>query len=415
MYRRVDLASSSHPAALLKQVNDIVALSNAAKQTALAKMYMGFQVRSVFLLGYLVLSICMLLPVAGLAELSMSTFWESIIPSVLAALVLLSHAKWRLVCPLACASMISSRIKSSVGVRRFQFSAPKRIQAKSWLGQNHIYLQLILFILALSLRVIILDDSPIALAAFLLVTLSMAIVVGLKYSGRAWCHYFCPMGPVEAIVTGQRSIFGSSAHTDPPGTISQSTCRQVDENGSVKLDCTGCKSHCIDQDAEKSFWYNLKSAKALRTFWLSYPGLVIAYGWLSGQADRINTFQLTGAALVLSTLAASAMISYYALDYFSRLIRRNLEESGLLDESWQTSEQRTRIVATFLAINTYFLYSDPTRHVAGELGGDIVRALVLWATSMWLYRSWQRKEDHYRAEVVSAKKLGKKASGTRLS
>jgi hypothetical protein len=109
------------------------------------------------------------------------------------------------------------------------------------------------------------------------------------------------------------------------------------------------------------------------------------------------------------------MISYYALDYFSRLIRRNLEESGLLDESWQTSEQRTRIVATFLAINAYFLYSDPTRHVAGELGGDIVRALVLWATSMWLYRSWQRKEDHYRAEVVSVKKLGKKASGTRLS
>lgn len=366
----------------------------------------------IFLAGFLSLGLFMLISTGNLSTFGLSIFWESIVPAVLASLVLLSHDKWRLVCPLASASMFAGRMKIS-RFGRGQRLQTQKVKTKSWLGKNHIYLQLTLLTVGLALRVTLFNHSPYALGVLILLTLSAAIAVGFLYSGRTWCHYFCPMGPVEAVLTGHRSIFGSNAHTDPPSVLSQSACRLTDESGQLKPACTGCKAHCIDKDAEKSFWNNLSNNTSLRVFWLSYPGLVVAYGCLSSVMDTLDaTREPSLKVIVLAALAGSAALSYSAFSLLSKIIRDKLLSLGHGEDAWILSDQRTRMLASFSAINIYFFYSDPTRYVAGELGADLVKALVLWASSMWLYRGWNRRQEHYKLEVFGMRKLGQPEPGS---
>ncbi|MCP9903752.1 hypothetical protein KBY72_11895 [Cyanobium sp. BA5m-21] len=63
--------------------------------------------------------------------------------------------------------------------------------------------------------------------------------------------------------------------------------------------------------------------------------------------------------------------------------------------------QRTRLLASFLAINSFFWFADPTLGLAGGVGGQLVRSLMLVVTAAWLARGWRRSSDDYRRESLS--------------
>jgi hypothetical protein len=87
------------------------------------------------------------------------------------------------------------------------------------------------------------------------------------------------VAPVEEFYTGSRGLLGSQAHLPrhPRVRVSQSMCRTLPVNGKAeKSACVGCKLHCIDIDAEKTYWQGLMQPRRQRLSY-GYAGLVISY------------------------------------------------------------------------------------------------------------------------------------------
>jgi hypothetical protein len=63
---------------------------------------------------------------------------------------------------------------------------------------------------------------------------------------------------------------------------------------------------------------------------------------------------------------------------------------------------RTRLAATFLALNIFFWFADPSLGLLGPRGGQLIRSLVLVVSGMWLYRGWSRDKATYTRESTSA-------------
>jgi hypothetical protein len=62
---------------------------------------------------------------------------------------------------------------------------------------------------------------------------------------------------------------------------------------------------------------------------------------------------------------------------------------------------RTRLLASFVAINAFFWFADPLQGALGAEGGQVVRSLVLLLTSLGLFRAWGRDAATYRRESTS--------------
>lgn len=60
------------------------------------------------------------------------------------------------------------------------------------------------------------------------------------------------------------------------------------------------------------------------------------------------------------------------------------------------------MLATFLAVNIFFWFADPSLGIAGGKGRQLIRSLVLIASGMWLYRGWFRDRTTYTRESTSA-------------
>ena len=356
-------------------------------------------------------------------------FWGSVVPSTLLVLVVLSHEFWRRVCPLAFVSQLfralgRQRTVAGRGGRR----EVVRIEPGSWLGQHHLQLQWGLFIAGLSLRLLLLNSHTVALGVFLLLTIGAAIVVGWAYGGKAWCQYFCPMAPVQSVITGPRSIFGSPAHLETSSRITQSMCRTIGDNGKEQSACVACQAPCIDIDSERMYWQNLRGKRGLQAAWTSYPGLVLGFSLLllavsREGVDYLNSgvwaYDAWAARQILEPLGSPLLgfglprlLSVPLLLVLSGLIsiglfqalERRLERwwyPGLGDKSAETARQRTRLLASFLAINAFFWFADPSLGLAGSAGGQLIRSLVLIVSGMWLYRGWSRDRHTYSRESTS--------------
>ncbi len=357
-------------------------------------------------------------------------FWGMVVPTGLLILVALSHEVWRRICPLAFVSQLFRAL-------HWQRTVPGRggrrevvkIEVGSWLGQHHVQLQWSLFIAGLCLRLLVVNSSPVGLGLFLALTLAAALVVGWAYGGKAWCQYFCPMAPVQTVITGPRSLLGSPAHMDTPSRITQSMCRTVGDQGKVQSACVACQAPCIDIDSERAYWQTFTGKKGLAWAWLSYPGLVVGFflliraesrggvdylrsgmwaydartlqeiwlpldlgGWI-GQVPRLFTMP---ALLVLA-----GVVSVELLGGLERWSAGRLD-TQLGERAAPVARQRTRLLATFLAVNSFFWFADPTLGMIGSKGGQLIRSLVLIVSGMWLYRGWFRDKATYTRESTSA-------------
>lgn len=353
-------------------------------------------------------------------------FWGSVVPLTVLLLVGHSHELWRRLCPLAFISQLAARL----GLQRRRLDERGRmavpgISPGSWLGRHHVRLQWSLFIAGLSLRLLLLNNTPQLLGLFLLATLLAAVVVGWAYHGKAWCQYVCPMAPVQSVLTGPRSLIGHSELALRRTKFPESMCVELHPEKGERKGCTGCIRPCIDISAQDTYWHGLVGKRGLQFAWTSYPGLVLTFFLLMleqmrdlGQlhnpladlrsglwAYRFDSVKLLftpladerllgvprlvsmPALLVLGGLLSSA---FFLL--LQKLMARQLRRFLPPLEARRLARHRTRLLATFSAVNTFFYFSDPTLGLLGSGPGWLLRLVVATVSALWLLRHWSAPE-----------------------
>jgi len=353
-------------------------------------------------------------------------FWGIVIPSAIMILLVCGHETWRRICPL----YFLSQIPRALGLK------PRlNIHNNTWLVQNHLYLQFFLLFIGINSRILFINSHRILLGGFLIFTIVSAIGVVYLYGGRSWCHYICPFGLVQIILTGPRGLLGSDAHQTPPASITQSMCRITDPlTGQEKPACMYCKSPCLDIDAERSYWEQL--TKPWRKFiHYGYLGLVVGYvvyyylyagnldyyfsGAWSHEVNQVSSLmnpgfyileqpifipKLIAAPLTVGCCIVLAYLLGIKLEkaYKGYLKRRNSE---FLPEQVL---HRLFSLWTFGAFNVFFMYGGRPEILRFPVILQLLfNGLVVGVSTLWLARTWNRSLQDYTQESL-AQKLSRK-------
>ncbi len=121
-----------------------------------------------------------------------------------------------------------------------------------------------------------------------------------------------------------------------------------------------------------------------------YPGVAALTPWEPPRLLSIPAFLVLG-----------GVTSFVLLRQLEDLIRHQILREGLSDAA-DLARQRTRSVASFIAINIFFWFADPTLGSFSGIGGQIVRSIVLVISAIALGRAWNRTPSTYRRESTSA-------------
>ena len=359
-------------------------------------------------------------------------FWNIGLPLVILAVVL-SHELWRRICPLS----FVSQLFRALGWQRTVLNRAGKPQVAavaetSWLARHHIQLQWSLLIAGLTLRLLIANSDGLILALLFAAALLAALISGWAYSGKAFCQYLCPFAPAQRILSGPRSLLTSPAHLGSATKTTQSMCRTLGAQGQEMSACVACARPCFDIDAERTYWQSFSGLRGMAWAWYSYPGLILAFfllirsyapegGGVPGvDYLRDNLFAYDG------RLAAMAWQSFLPEGWpqVPRLLAMPalLSAGGVLSERlFHAIEQlqcrllaapdpelareraihRTRLLATFAAINTYFFFKGTLLDDSHPLGSLELHLLVVAISSIWLHRSWDRDRGIYERESTS--------------
>ena len=360
-------------------------------------------------------------------------FWGTIVPTAILLIAAGSHEIWRRICPLAFVSQLFRALgKQRTIPGRGGRPEVVKVSPESWLGRHHLQLQWSLLIAGLCLRLLVVNSSPLGLALLLIGTLLAALTVGWAYGGKAWCQYICPMGPVQAVLTGPRGPLGSTAHLGTRSRITQSMCRTVGESGGEQSACVACQAPCMDIDAERTYWQILTGKRGFAWAWYSYPGLVLTFFILmeiSSPPQRLGAamhdsylhsglwafdaglparvldpllvwLPLPRLLAVPALLVLAGVLSVWIFQRIERRLRSDEPGSGSQPQQ-QQAISRTRLLASFLAVNIFFWFVDPSQGVFGANGAQLLRSLVLAVSAIWLFRGWGRDPSLYRRESTS--------------
>lgn len=144
----------------------------------------------------------------------------------------------------------------------------------------------------LSVRLLVANSNGLALAILCFVALLGSLVVVWAYAGKSWCQYVCPLGPVQAVITGPRGLLGSPAHMNARTRTTQPMCRTLSPEGAEVSACVACSTPCIDIDAERSYWKSLSGKRGLQRDWTSYPSLVLSFYLLilATRPDQVDAY-----------------------------------------------------------------------------------------------------------------------------
>ena len=349
-------------------------------------------------------------------------FWGFVVPAGFAIVFVLGHEFWRRICPL----YFLSQIPRALGIK-----PKKQISQNKWLIENHLYLQFVLFFIGLNMRILFVNSARPVFGGFLLLTIGAAIIMNLFYGGRSWCHYVCPFGMVQMVLTGPRGLLGSEAQKQPPKTITQSMCRTFDkETGKEKITCISCKSPCMDIDSEKAYWEHLtKPGRKLVQY--GYLGLVCGYfiyyflysgnfdyyfsgSWTheKGQVGKIFNpgFYIGGQAIPIPKLLATPLTLAIMAGIFCVIISQVEKMYGAYLKKQNPNIDRKIIihrvftVVTFLAVNCFFVYGGRPEILRFPTFIQLFfNFLVPLISTFWLYRTWGRTNEQYKKESIADK------------
>jgi hypothetical protein len=342
-------------------------------------------------------------------------FWGMVLPLVILTLLVLGHEAWRRICPLS----FLSQIPRSLGLQK-QYV----IDENSWLARHALTVQFYLLFLGLNLRLLLANSDRLLLGIFLSLTILAAITVGFLFAGKTWCHYFCPMAPVQMIYSEPSGLLGSKAHTAPPKTITQSMCRTVNQQGQEQSACVACKVGCIDIDAESTHWENIRQPDR-KLLYYAYIGLVIGFytyfGLYSGDWSFLSTgvwnetnqfstllapgFFVAGQAIAIPKLIAVPLTltvssgMTYTLGLWAEKFYKRRNRHSTRPISVEQLQSRLFAIASFISFNLlFFMGVQPT------LGyfPDVIQNLISWGaivlSSLWLVKTWKRSAQRYSRE-----------------
>ena len=363
-------------------------------------------------------------------------FWGSIVPSAIFILLVFGHEFWRRICPLSFLSQIPralgkqrKRKKTDPKTGKVRYEVVK-VDKNSWLARNAIYLQLGLFFLGLCSRILFFNSDRLALGLFLIAVILIAIAVGYLYSGKTWCHYFCPMAPVQKVYAEPRGLFNSTAHDGDRQKITQSMCRTVNKDGKELSACVACSSPCIDIDAERSYWDNVTKPDRQ---WLhyGYVGITIGYfvyyflyagSWnyhISGASGHEENqlgnilkpgFYLAGEAIAIPKLVAVPLtLATFTLGGYciGRFLENRYKAYQLRKKQPLSKElirHRMFSLCTFFIFNFFFVFTGRNYILLlPEFLQYLFPVLIVFVSSLWFYRTWHRRPDVYQREGLASR------------
>jgi len=185
------------------------------------------------------------IPGAVLLDAGPRIFWTALVAAVPLLWLALGYHRWRRLCPLGWLSLLPQRLGRG-GTRKIQ---------GTW-AERALLVQLGLMVVALSGRLLWTNGSGSALAVMIGGLSVAAIGVGLRYRGRSWCHFVCPVGLVE-------KIYLEPVQLAPDAT---SQCAP----------CSACTRHCQDIQLEQGYWKRAQETPR-RTAYFAWPGVVLAF------------------------------------------------------------------------------------------------------------------------------------------
>ncbi|AGY56588.1 hypothetical protein [Gloeobacter kilaueensis] len=290
---------------------------------------------------------------------------------------------WRKLCPLAWFSGLPGRLglKSTRSLR------------ESWLERHRLDLQLALLAAGLLVRIVFVNANTYLLATAIVGFFVAAFAVNARYGGRTWCHYFCPLAPVETVFAAPQAE--PAVRRPPAKNPDNSMCNR----------CSGCVLPCTDIDATRGLAKTSQQPAAIR-FYYSYPGLVAGfYAWYylhRGNWEYYFSAAWTREPDVLARLGgpglfflpqlplfAAAALVLVAFMLASYALFAAIERVASTGQSERATALRPRLiaVANCLSINTFFVFAGVpvTRHLPWLHYGIWLVVLVL--TSRRLYHS----------------------------
>jgi FHA domain/Cyclic nucleotide-binding domain len=360
-------------------------------------------------------------------------FWGIVVPLGVIILLVGGHEAWRRICPLYFISQIPRRL----GLQRKRSTTNPEtgavrqelvgIGSESWLGKNYGYLQFFLLFVGLNLRLLVANGNGLGFGLFVLSSIAAALTVGYLFKGRTWCHYFCPMAPVQILYTSNRGLLGSDAHLSPPASITQSMCRSSDGT-KEKSACVSCQSPCLDIDAERTYWTNLERPDRQLLFY-GYFGLMLSFfsyfylyagnwdyyfsGAWSHDAQQFSSllgpgFYLQGQAIGIPKLLAVPLV--LALGTLASY------GAGLQIERWANwaNQRRQRhlsnsqvrhlcfVGSVFLSFNVFFIFAGRSNFKLLPPWVELVfNALIILISTLWLQHNFHRSQSLYQRESLT--------------
>jgi hypothetical protein len=359
-------------------------------------------------------------------------FWGMIIPSAIVLIFLFGHEAWRRICPLS----FIAQLPRALGLQHKRLTIkptgdfsyePVKVSKDSWLGRNYLYLQFFLLFLGLNIRLLLVNSDCLALGIYLVSTILLAMGVNYWYGGKSWCHYICPMAPVQIVYTGPRGLLGSKPYQEKTN-ITQSMCRTVDGAGKEKSACVGCKSSCLDIDIEKSYWEEIHQPDR-KLLYYGYFGLIIGfYLYFFLYSGDVNFFAagswrevsqletlfnpgfyiankvipIPKIVAVPLTLSVCTGLSYGAGLLIEKIYKRNVKSSNTahgkrrIFRTFTKVQHRIFTALTFLSFNAlFFLGIYPSFAWLPPAIEKVLTWLVVIASAAWCYRTLKRSEGQY--------------------
>ena len=316
-------------------------------------------------------------------ELGLKLFWGLAIP-VVPALLVIAPGLWRQVCPMAT----MNQLPRLAGYGRALELPPRLKNAAFGIAVG-------LFLVAVSLRVPLLNHSGAVVGAGILGVLLLALLGGLTFKGRSgWCGTFCPLAPIQRTYGQAPVIMVKNGYCNP---------------------CVGCQKSCYDFNPRAAVFSDVydddpRHAAQRRLFMGLLPGLILAY-FLQGPAPAYGVVQYLLTLLV--GVAASAGLYGLAVAFAPANPYRVALAFGALALAafyWFAGPIVVRTLAWLAGAEA------PAVALGASQGLGIVLALVLATNGLLAERRWnlaQRKPARA-AEGVPRSEFGAGKAGTSL-
>ncbi len=369
-------------------------------------------------------------------------FWTMLVPIVPFFLLFFGHEAWRRICPLSFMTQIPQYLGLQAKKKEFNRRTGmveknlRLVKVESWLARNYWFVQFTFLYVGISARLVFINSDRLALAAFLLMIIAMAIAVGFLFGGKTWCNYLCPISPVQKIYTEPRGLLESEAHHGQ-SMVTQSMCRTFTEKDKDQGACVGCISNCPDIDLERNHWETLFNP-GRKAFYYGYFGLVLGFytyyyiyscnwdyyfsgAWTHEPSQVAQLFdpgfcyndkgfgipKIFAAPLTLAgfILASIGIFTTYEKIYvqIKKWIKRPVSKVR--------ARHHTFMVAAFSTFNTFYFFGGrPNLNLLPPLALAAVDITIIFVSTVWFYRNLMRDQRTYKREslVSSLKRQLKK-------